>query len=263
MGKKNPITLEEKKRIQLEMLQEIDAFCRANNIRYTLSSGTLIGAIRHHGYIPWDDDVDIAMPLPDIIRFRELFHSEKLKYLDLTVDRNFDNVFPRIAYNQTYTRKGKKRDYGVNIDLYPVVGVSEDENERRIMFEKAKRLFIMLAAVTKWRQRACKYLLLYTIPGFYCVLKKNWDCLIANSVPYNDTSRYFRIASPITDKFIAQDSLDYDMFDQLIDWDFEGCKLQITGHYDRFLTHKYGDYMQLPPEDQRVPYHGGVFYFDE
>ena len=67
------ITLEERKQIQLRMLIEIDAFCRKHNIRYSLAYGTLIGAIRHKGFIPWDDDVDIMMPLPDMLRFKELW----------------------------------------------------------------------------------------------------------------------------------------------------------------------------------------------
>lgn len=72
------ITLEERKQIQLRMLIEIDAFCRKHNIRYSLAYGTLIGAIRHKGFIPWDDDVDIMMPLPDMLRFKELFKSETM-----------------------------------------------------------------------------------------------------------------------------------------------------------------------------------------
>ena len=71
--KKNAITLDERKQIQLEMLIEIDKFCREHNIKYMLAYGTLIGAVRHKGYIPWDDDVDISMPLEDILRFKNEF----------------------------------------------------------------------------------------------------------------------------------------------------------------------------------------------
>ena len=66
---KKPISIEERKVVQLEMLKEINSFCKANNIRYSLAFGTLLGAVRHKGFIPWDDDVDIMMPLPDMLRF--------------------------------------------------------------------------------------------------------------------------------------------------------------------------------------------------
>ena len=72
------ISFEKQKEIQLEMLKEIDYFCKHNSIRYSLAFGTLLGAIRHKGYIPWDDDVDIMMPYPDLIKLKRLFSSEKI-----------------------------------------------------------------------------------------------------------------------------------------------------------------------------------------
>ena len=69
--KRMPLSLEEKRKIQLSMLDEVDAFCRKNSIRYSLACGTLLGAIRHKGFIPWDDDMDIVMPEPDFLRFYE------------------------------------------------------------------------------------------------------------------------------------------------------------------------------------------------
>lgn len=76
------LSLEERKKVQLEMLKEVDTFCRENNIKYALSCGTLIGAIRHKGFIPWDDDVDITMPFDDMVHFLKIFKSDKIEICD-------------------------------------------------------------------------------------------------------------------------------------------------------------------------------------
>lgn len=80
------INLEERRAIQLEMLSKIDAFCRKNNIRYSFAHGTLIGAIRHNGFIPWDDDVGIIMPIDDCVRFKDMFESETINYCDVETE---------------------------------------------------------------------------------------------------------------------------------------------------------------------------------
>ena len=130
MMDKKPITLEERKKIQLGMLDEIDSFCREHDIRYSLAFGTLIGAIRHKGYIPWDDDVDLIMPLPDMLRFKKEFKSDKLAYVDLDTVPHYEYHFSRICYLPTYSKTGVlEKSYGVNIDLYPVVGMPDTEDE--------------------------------------------------------------------------------------------------------------------------------------
>ena len=122
--KKQAIALDERKKIQLEMLKEIDAFCRTNDIRYSLAFGTLLGAIRHKGFIPWDDDVDIMMPLPDMFKFKRLFYSNNLKYCDVDTENHYDFPFSRIAYKPTYRQRGLIfQSYGVCIDLYPVISI--------------------------------------------------------------------------------------------------------------------------------------------
>ena len=101
-----PLKVSEIKEIQLEMLDEVDSFCRKNSIKYSLAFGTLLGAIRHKGYIPWDDDMDIVMPLPDMLRFKKEFRSKLLKYCDIETEPNYEFSFSRITYTPTYSRKG-------------------------------------------------------------------------------------------------------------------------------------------------------------
>ena len=102
------ITFEERKKVHLEMLIEIEKFCRANNIRYTLAYGTLIGAIRHKGFIPWDDDVDIMMPLPDMLRFKEIFKSKTMCYCDVDTSDKYPYAFFFIADTRTHSKESMK-----------------------------------------------------------------------------------------------------------------------------------------------------------
>ena len=105
---KKEINLEERKSLQLAMLKEIDAFCKKNGLRYSLAFGTLLGAIRHKGFIPWDDDLDIMMPVEDIIKFKAIFNYDKLKFCDVDTEKYYDLDFPRISHKRTYKIEEKQ-----------------------------------------------------------------------------------------------------------------------------------------------------------
>lgn len=252
------ITLEEKKQIQLEMLKEIDAFCRENEIRYSLAFGTLLGAIRHRGFIPWDDDVDIMMPLPDMIRFKKMFHSKRMKYLDIDTEETYEFAFSRICDLSTYKRGGRlSNSYGICIDLYTLVSIPKEKSEKELFFRKAQKLQARRLKYMKWNKHVVRWLPMKTIPGFHSAIKAYRDYLL-DLDKYGNTGMYYMVAGPLNlrDKM----SYDFDLFDGVIDVDFEGSKFCSIVRYDEFLTMRYGDYMQLPPEDQRHPYHGGKYY---
>lgn len=253
-----PITLEERKLVQLEMLKEIDLFCRSNNIRYSLAFGTLLGAIRHNGFIPWDDDVDIMMPLPDMIRFKELFHSETMKYLDINTYRYFEYGFSRITNTKTYRQYGIIRSYGISIDLYPLVSIPENEEKADDYFRKAQHLEEVCDFYKKWRSRMVNFLPLHTIPFYHYSVKKTTKHL-RFTTEYGKTNKYYIIAGPIA----MRKKMTYynDIFDDLVDVVFEGNRFWAISKYDMFLTMRYGDYMTPPPIEQRHPYHGGNYYW--
>ncbi len=159
MIKKRQITLEERKSVQLEMLKEIDAFCRAKDIKYSLAFGTLLGAIRHKGFIPWDDDVDIMMPLPDMLRFKELFHSDSMKYCDVDTEKHFEYGFSRIANVKTYNKRGLiAKAYGICIDVYPMVSVPLDSEKNELFFKKASELNRRRFFFMKWNSRLIRFM---------------------------------------------------------------------------------------------------------
>lgn len=260
MKKENrPLSLKERKNIQLEMLKEIDVFCRKHEIKYSLAFGTLLGAIRHKGFIPWDDDVDIMMPLPDMLRFKELFHSETMKYCDVDTDKYFCFSFARIADTRTINKEGLiHNSYGICIDLYPVVAISDDDDQNAFFFEKAKKLEKRSDFFIKWRMRAVKYLPVRSIP-FYRMAIKKLSNFTRYSYEYGKTNKYYIIAGPIS--LYKKMSYDFDMFEEMIEVYFEGFKFLSIANYDTYLTMRYGNYMQLPPESERHPYHGGNYYW--
>ena len=253
------ITLEERKKIQLGMLVEIDEFCRKHNIKYMLAFGTLLGAVRHKGFIPWDDDVDICMPLEDMLRFKNEFKSEKLKYRDVDTDSDYCFPFSRVSHENTYQKNGYFIQYGVNIDLYPMFEVSSSQEHISTLMNREAPLLKKRLAYMKWNSRWRRFLpFQFNIPGYRKSMKNYRDFSI-NILSQKDGGRFHILAGP--SRLFEIHTLDFTPFDEMMDIEFEGLKFMAPIRYHEFLTKRYGDYMQLPPEDQRHPYHGGRYYW--
>ncbi len=253
---KRIVTREEQKKLFLQIMDEVDDFCRKNDIRYTLSFGTLLGAVRHNGFIPWDDDMDIDMPYPDMIRFKETFRSKDLKYCDVDTWPNYEFPFSRICYLPTYNKKGLiDEDYGINIDVYPVVGCPEKKEDVDKFFADADVLLRRRKKYMRYRNRLIKLLPIHTIPGFKKAVSTYRDFVL--QYPYENAKRYFQMGGYLK----WYEVFDYDIFENVIDAEFEGRRFMITAKYDAYLKQTYGDYMTLPPEEKRVPVHGGNYYW--
>ena len=128
------IYLEELRVIQLELLQQIADFCEKNNIKYFLAYGTLIGAIRHKGYIPWDDDIDIVMPRDDYDRFLELYNEAYpfSKVVDMYNTKHYGFAFAKVHDVRTiiYETQYAQDSFGVFVDVFPIDGI---KGESQIM----------------------------------------------------------------------------------------------------------------------------------
>ena len=253
----NEISFDERKKVQLVMLDEIDSFCRNNSIRYSIAFGTLLGAVRHKGFIPWDDDVDIMMPLPDFIRFKKTFKSQLLKLIDIDNDPCFEFPFARIANTRTYSKQGLfYKSYGICIDLYIMIGLPKNED---LFWEEAIKYYRTRLFYIKWRSRLIRRLPITNIPSFTKVVKRDRDFLYQNLVNYEKSERFYAIAGPleIRDKMIY----DRNLFSQMCEIRFENRTYLSIASWDYYLTLRYGDYMELPPEDQRKPYHFFNYYW--
>ena len=261
MSKQLPIPFEERKIIQLNMLKEIDFFCKNQNIKYSLAFGTLLGAVRHKGFIPWDDDVDIMMPLEDMLKFKELFKSENMRYCDVDTEPYYEWPFSRIAHNNTYNKIGiVAKGYGISIDLYPVIIIPEENSKREKFFHNAINFQQKRYKYIKWCRRIVKYFPIKTIPGFKEANVKFRDYLLNTNIKLHD-GLYFIVAG--TSKRIEKYIFNTNLFNQVIDIEFENLKFCSIKNYDHYLTKIYGDYMTPPPPDKRIPYHGGCYYWKD
>lgn len=147
---------------------------------------------------------------------------------------------------------GKK--YGVSIDLYPVVGCPESDDEVEAFFTRGKEIYKKRVFVTKLRNGAMKFLPIPTIPGYTTICRKYRDFVL--QYPYENAKRYFHMGGPLK----WYQVFDFDIFDNLMEMKFEDRQYLVTSEYHKYLTHVYGDYMTPPPEEKRHPYHGETIY---
>ncbi len=248
------LSIAESREIQLNMLKEFDSFCRSKGLRYSLAYGTLLGAIRHKGFIPWDDDMDIIMPQPDLEVLKKELKSDTIKYLDIDTYPLYDFSFPRICDPSTYNQIGRVKSYGLNFDLYPVVGCSNEKDEIEAFLNKGTKKRNRLLQFQRIRNGLSRRFPIKTIPFFGSLVRSVRD--YACSYPYSYSNVYYHHGGP----FKWYEIFFFDVFDPLIEVEFEGSKFLATGRYDDYLTQIYGDYMTPPPEDKRVFYHGGHYY---
>ncbi len=260
------LTQEEHHKIIYELLYILDDFCSQNNIRYFLSDGTLLGAVRHHGIIPWDDDADVMMEREEYERFQKLIIKNPPKGFEAyTIYNTTGYYYPFIKFGKKGTLLVEPFGYvpskgiGINIDIFPIDGCPG----------------------SNYRQ-ACTYAKNF-FPRYYNLLNKrfnnsnksrkqlfNYYCHLSYHIPFIQKSFFKRIY-----KEAASYSCKETLFFSCISWCFYGDKevhachtidsiirvpfgnrlLPIPSGYDEILRMEYGDYMTPPPEDKRKSTH--------
>ena len=261
------MTLDEIKRTELDILKHVADFCDANGINYCLAYGTLIGAVRHKGFIPWDDDIDIWMSLEDYKKFIAEYKDEDFPLRCIENTTTFLQPFAKIVSVPTEITELASKNYtgaGVYIDIFVLTNTSGNSCFRKIeqgilkaiafqhsiaTFELTKkdrplwkRVIIHIAQLTAkiFNTQVCVKLMwavtnffasenseyMFCLPDCKCLYKKAW-------------------------------------FKNFAETDFEGMKFKIPAEYDKILTHIYGDYMTLPPVEQRVSNHSFAAYWKD
>lgn len=252
------VGVEELRSIQVDILSNVDRFCRENGIRYSLIGGSLLGAVRHGGYIPWDDDIDIVMPRPDYDRFLRCYESETETVVDLSSLDSYREIFAKVSRKGTLMVDDLvgRDGFGINIDVFPVDGLPESSPEEFFlhisgMQEKVAEVCPFYKSVVRnravWKM---KYLLkraLHPAAESSLEMKARINGLLrANG--FDGAGK----AAVFCGRYGLREIMDAAIFAECEDIPFEGRLFRALVRRDEYLSNVFGDYMQLPPEEDRV-----------
>jgi lipopolysaccharide cholinephosphotransferase len=260
---KENLTLDDMKKIQLDMLLSLADFCDAHGLRYYITGGTLLGAVRHQGFIPWDDDIDVDMPRPDYEKLIKLTKGKLGRYRVVNAFENTENdalvlkIFdPTTVVRETVkTLDGYKNHYVyVFLDVFPLDGLPAN----KVIFKFHCMHVHFLVGLcrtaingTSGRSLAKRLLRVPMLPIAKLGGVMHWKKRIRKICLKYDFDKSTKIGVLLSrNRF--RDYLDKDKYLPYDDsLSFEGYHFHAPGSYKEHLTYLYGDYMQLPPEDKR------------
>lgn len=270
------LTLSEIQSESLKILKDVHSFCKENGIMYSVAYGTLIGAIRHKGFIPWDDDVDIIMPRPDYDRFCRTYKSNNYKIKSPEVDVDCMLAFARV-YDDKETIidsiiPWSKDKIGVWIDVFPLDSVPDnnsfvDEKEYKNAIKNWKQSITARTALGHFRKE--KSLLFNVKLALKKIIFRNGnkakyyvDSIVncQHLHTYKSTNHWSQLG--------CLDALEWhriEDFESILLMPFEDTEVMVMNGYNNVLRECFGDYMQLPPTEQRVGHSDGLtkFYWKE
>ena len=260
------LTEQELKNTCVEILKEFDKICEENNLKYSAAGGTMLGAVRHKGFIPWDDDIDIIMLREDYEKLLALqFENDNYEIKNYRYTKSYYYSFTKMIDKRTVITEDSRadRNMGVYIDIFPSDYIDEVDSKK---FEKTiKKCQINKAIVEHLGSKIgfnkslsikyiCKLIVRAVLAPFKKALIKKCDKQFSK----NKTGKY--CASLNYNVYGLHDYYESKLWNNLIQLDFEDMKVWAFEDSDSYLKMLYGDYMKLPPEEERISHHSFTAY---
>ena len=263
------MTLEEIKKVQLDILVYIDKVCKEHNIKYSLGYGTLLGAVRHKGFIPWDDDIDIILKRSEYNKLINTLYEEKDdRYRVFSMkDEGYFYPYAKVSDNKTVIKEKNWPDYrdlGVYIDIFPIDYIPESKGEEYYneTMQCVNGLYNCLTDIAYVHEKAYMRLL-KRISRFRGVNKDRekgeqyWKQKIDKMSQLSDSKT---TASIVSGKYCPWNK---ELLVKFTELEFENHMFNAVEDYDTMLRSYYGDYMKLPPKEERVSNHDYIAYWKE
>lgn len=248
-------------KVELDMFKEFIQVCEKLNLRYYCIGGTALGAVRHEGFIPWDDDIDVGMPLSDYHKFLkegQQYLSDNLFIQCHETEPNMPWYFSKIRNTSTTFVEEYVKDYpinhGVYIDIFPLDGFPE-ETEKRIKMQKkyAKMHNIFCHKTFGFSYGSTLRSMYYRLHGIAYPKKNLKEKIIKLSEQYDyDNSNY---VGPLFGFHGIKEIFPKEVFGKGKRMKFEDIEVLIPEQYDIYLTQMYGNYMEFPPKDKQTSPH--------
>lgn len=255
--------LKQVKKVQLEIMDELHRICEKHAITYYLNAGSVLGAVRHNGFIPWDIDIDVAMFRDEYDRFKEVCKSElseRYRYCDYTNVHNF--MRPHALLCDTKSKVHMKydhlnpisEDHGIYVDIFPLDNAPDNEKRRKRQAAK----MIRVRKFKKWRLPYSYSLKKWKRIAHYAVSAMlSWvsvdrinDYQQSVMQQYRDRSTQC-VCSMASQYPYSKQCMPRQIYGEPTLLPFEGRTYYAPEHYEEYLSRLYGDYMQLPPEEKR------------
>ncbi|MBO6127355.1 MAG: LicD family protein [Pseudobutyrivibrio sp.] len=237
MYDKEFLTHEKLQSTLFELLVYFRDFCKENGLRYYLYDGTLIGAVRHKGYIPWDDDIDVAMPYEDYIKLLQLFRdSENYSLVSWNRDENYEFSLPRIVDNRTRMTIPGNTIIGAYLDIFLLGGYPSEQTKIDLKWSQYKE------AEKQWHTY---YVLRDTILNVDDIRNNIFERLY--DIPFDKANYIGVMRTERQNAWVAPK----EWFEDTVELEFCGEKFSAPSAYEEYLTMKYGNYMTIPEVNKR------------
>ena len=241
----------------LEIMKYIDKICRDNNIEYFIMGGTALGAVRHGGFIPWDDDLDIFMTPSEYEKFKKIFEKENNDKFMIQEWRTTPNFleYSKVRMNGTtfienVYKDNKNMHHGIYVDIMMLHKVPDVKLIQKIVYYESKFVTLYALSQRNWTPKSkMQKLILYILKLLPCKILSKW--CYKSIYKYDDLESNYKYCYWITPAKFSSGLFEASYFEKPVDIKFEDTVLLGSKNIKDYLKYRYGDYMKLPSEKER------------